>query len=163
MEKTPIEMIKILSSEQLELAREFVDLGVKLNCKSQVRFAGAHKTWKCVMSQRKPARILYTIECAEEKWHIKACLWNINAYRNELNKCSEKIKNIIKEAYECKSCNTHCKGGAQFTFEDIQYTKCVGCCFYFAKLEKNEWKQLLCLIEKEHEATNTTNYFVSLS
>ena len=154
MEKTPIEMIRILPDQEFALVKDFVDLGEKLNCKSQVRFATAHKTWKCVYSRKKPSRVLYTIECTDEKWHIKACLWNIDAYRELLSKCSDRIKEIIKNAYNCKSCNGHCKGGAEFTFEKILYKKCVGCCFYFSKLSKDDWYSLLSLIEKEYAASN---------
>ena len=100
--------------------------------------------------------MLFTIECTEEKWQIKACLWNIDAYRNELNKCSEVMQNRIIEAYNCKSCNSHCNGGAEFTFKGVQYRKCVGCCFYFSNLIEDDWGQLLLLIEKECEATNPT-------
>jgi hypothetical protein len=152
--KTPIEMIRILPDEQFEIAKKFINLGEKLNCKFQVRFAPAHKSWKCVISRKRPARVLYTVECKEDRWHIKACLWNINAYNTILSNCSVIIKNIIKTAYDCKLCNTHCNGGAGFTFENVNYRKCVGCCFYFSNLNQGEWSSLIQLIENEYKATS---------
>ena len=56
MDKTSVEMIRILPNEQFEVANKFVNLGTKLDCKSHVRFAPAHKTWKCVMSRKKPSQ-----------------------------------------------------------------------------------------------------------
>ena len=154
MEKTPAEMIRILSDDEFFKANKFVEFAEKLKCKSKVRFAPAHKTWKCVYSRTKPSRTLFTIECTETKWHIKACLWNIDAYREILSKCSEKIKNAIVNTYNCKECNRHCKGGAGFTFEDSKYQKCVGCVFYFSELSNDDWDSLALLIQKEYEATN---------
>ena len=154
MEKTPIEMIGILPDDEFFIANKFVKLAEKLKCKYKIRFAPAHKAWKCVYSRTKPTKTLFTIECTEERWHIKACLWNIDAYRETLSKCSEKIKNDIVNAYNCKECNSHCKGGAGFTFEDNKYQKCVGCVFYFSKLNGDDWDSLALLIQKEHEATN---------
>jgi len=151
MNKTPIEMIEILPVEELERAKKFVTLGEKLNCKSIVRFASAHKSWKCVFSMKKPSRVLFTLECTAERWHVKACLWNIDAYADYLVSCSEKIKSIIKNAYDCKRCNDRCKGGAEFTIENITYKKCIGCCFYFSKMENKDWCDLLTLVEKESE------------
>lgn len=154
MDKTPIEMIEILPIEQFELAKEFVNLGERLKCKFQVRFARAHKTWKCVMSRSKPSRVLFTIECTEAKWHIKACLWSIDTYREVLEKSSDTIKDIVKKAFNCKLCNIHCNGGACFTLDGLQYRKCLGCGFYFQNLNQDDWYQLLSLLEKEYEATN---------
>ena len=153
-EKTPDEMIKILPENKYSEAVRFVSLGHELNCKAQTRFAHSNKYWRCVFSIKKPSRVLFTIECTEEWWRIKACLWNIDAYQNLLSACSEKIKKDILTAYDCKSCNNHCKGGAGFTFEDKQYQKCVGCCFYFSELCKDDLDILLQLITQEYHATN---------
>ena len=53
MDKTPSEMIRILPDHEFSLANDFVLLGEKLNCKRKVRFATAHKTWKCVYERKK--------------------------------------------------------------------------------------------------------------
>ena len=153
MDKTPIEMIRILPDDDFRLAKIFVDLGGKLDCKSKVRFAPGHKTWKCVFSRKKPAKTLYTIDCTESRWQVKACLWNIDAYHDVLAKCSDNIKNTIIHGYDCKTCNTHCKGGAGFTFNNIRYQKCVGIVFVFSNLCEGDWNDLASLIVKEYEAT----------
>ena len=153
-EKTPQEMIRILPNDAYEKALGFINFGVALNCKANIRYAHANKYWRCVFSRKKPSRVLFTVECTDEWWRVKACLWNIDNYRNYLSECSDKIKNIIINAYNCKSCNNHCKGGAGFTFKGIKYQKCVGCCFYFSELCKDDWNGLLQLITQEYRATN---------
>ena len=152
-EKTPYEMIEILPETELPKAQRFVDLAEQLDCKTQIRFAPAHKTWKCTVSRKNPSRVLFTIECTSEKWHVKACLWNIDAYRQTLEDSAEAIQNTVKNAYDCNLCNARCKGAA-FAFDGISYRKCVGNCFYFSNLTDPEWEQLVTLIRREHEASN---------
>ena len=154
-QKTPIEMIRILPDDEFTKAGMFVELGAELKCKPNIRYAHANKYWRCVFSRKNPSRVLFTVECTEEWWRAKACLWNIDSYLDSFLACSDNIKNIIINAYDCKSCNNHCSGGAQFTHENQQYRKCVGCCFYFCDLSGNDWKDLLMLIEKEHEASSS--------
>ena len=153
-ERTPHEMIEILPDEKYNEALLFVNLGIQLNCKAQTRYAHSNQYWRCVFSRKKPSRVLFTIECTEEWWRVKACLWNMDKYRDLLNACSDRIKHDILSAYDCKSCNSHCKGGAGFSFEGKQYQKCVGCCFYFAELCKDDLDSLLKLITQEYMATN---------
>lgn len=43
-EKTPYETINILPETELSKAQNFVDLAEQLHCKTQIRFAPAHKT-----------------------------------------------------------------------------------------------------------------------
>ena len=152
-EKTPSEVIGILPEEERGIAKRFVELGAALHCKSKVRFAPAHKTWKCVFERTRPSRVLFTLECTPERWRIKACLWNIDAYRDALGACGDAVKDAIRGAYDCRICNDRCKGGARFTFEGVEYAKCVGCCFYFADLREEDWNGLLALIGREHEAS----------
>jgi hypothetical protein len=151
-EKTPSEMIRILPDDSFNEAMCFINLGDKLDCKASTRYAHANKYWRCVYSRKKPVRVLFTVECTEEWWRIKACLLNIDKYRDSLTSCSENIRNTIINAYDCKSCNDHCKGGAKFTFEEKQYQKCTGVNFYFSGLEEEEHDDLILLLTKEHEA-----------
>ena len=72
----------------------------------------------------------------------------------QIEKCSEKIKGIIASAYDCKMCNNRCSGGAEFAFGGVNYKKCIGCCFYFSDLNNEDWRDLLMLIKKEHEASS---------
>lgn len=149
--KSPAEMIRILPEEQYKQVFAFINLGIAIGCKPHTRYAHSNKYWRCVFSIKKPSRVLFTVECTEEWWRVKACLWNIDAYGDVFGSCSERIKNDIINAYDCKHCNKHCKGGAGFLFKNQQYHKCVGCCFYFQELSKDDWDGLALLIMKEHQ------------
>lgn len=149
IDMTPEDMIKILKDKDFENALKFVQVGSLLNCKAAIRYATAHKSWKCVYSKRKPKRVLFTIECDEDKWSIKANLFHIDQYKESVESCSDNIKNAIKSAYDCRMCSSRCKGGAQFTIDNQQFVKCIGCCFYFRNLPDEEWDCIRSLIEME--------------
>ena len=144
-----MEMIGILPEADFIEAGKFVTLGEQLNCKSQVRYAPAHKTWKCVFTMRNPSRVLFTVECTENWWRIKAMLSNIEKYKEELNHCSENFINLIKAAYDCHKCNIFCKGPNPFFIDGIEYRKCLGCSFYFSQLEIADQNSLIHLISRE--------------
>ena len=151
--KTSMEMIEILPANQIPLAKKFVELGTRLNCKYKVNATCLQKTWKCVYSRTKPSRVFFTITCTAEKLEIKACLRNINAYCDCLNNCSDTIKGIITTAFDCHLCSPDfCKGGPAFEFNNKSYKKCVGCCFYFSELTNEDWESLLMLLNKEYES-----------
>ena len=151
-EKSPLEMIKILPKDEFNKALIFINLGNELKCKANTRYAHANKYWRCVFSRKKPSRVLFTVECTEEWWRVKACLKNSDKYQDILIRCSEKIRNIIINAHDCES---SCDDNLKFTFEDKQYQKCIGCGIYFSKLDKEDWNNLALLITKEHESANT--------
>ncbi|MFA7673332.1 MAG: hypothetical protein WCY62_05715 [Clostridia bacterium] len=82
--KTPEEMIKILPDSEYDQAMKFIELGNLLKCKAQVRYAKSNKYWRCVFLKKKPSRVLFTIECTDSWWRIKAMLSNIEQYKQEL-------------------------------------------------------------------------------
>ena len=146
---SPEEMIQILKDRDFKLASDFIQIGSILGCIPAIRYATAHKTWKCVYSKQKPKRVLYTIECNESRWSIKANLFHIDQYRKDVESCSDNIKRTIESAYNCKMCSSHCKGGTVFTLDGEQYKKCIGCCFYFKNLHDEDWYSVQTLIQKE--------------
>lgn len=148
-EKTPPDMIRILPDSEFEKALKFIDLGNALNCSAQTRYAHSNKYWRCVFSKKRPSRVLFTVECTAEWWRIKAMLSNIEQYKEELNNCSENLVNLIKTAFDCHKCNDYCKGPNPFVIDDIEYRKCLGCSFYFSKLDDADQEGLIDLIKKE--------------
>jgi hypothetical protein len=152
MDKTqvsPSEMIKILPSAKRLEAAQFIQLGDTLNCKAQTRYAHSNKYWRCTFSLRKPSRVLFAIECTEEWWRIKAVLSNMEDYVNKLDDCSVDIINIIKTAFDCRKCSIHCKGAHPFTYENIEYRKCIGCSYYFQNLSPESLENLKMLIKED--------------
>ena len=147
---TPQEMIAILNDDSYrEIASSFVELGKAVECNSAIRYAKAHKKWKCVWSKRKPKRVLYTIECDEENWSIKANLFHIDQYKEIVESCSDQVLYRIRTGYDCKQCSSRCKGGTEFELHGISYTKCIGCCFYFKGMASIEWADVMKLLEYE--------------
>jgi hypothetical protein len=154
--KSPIEMIEILSAEQFNTAKKFVDLGEKLKCKTKVRYATRHKLWKCTFTVRTPLKstLLYTLECTEQTWHIRVRLFNINEHIKFLHSCSDNIKNIIKNGLKCSQCNPECRCIEPFTLENVLYQQCIFCNFTFADFNDDEWESILSLIENEFNILN---------
>ncbi len=146
---SPHDMIKILPDKEYKKALRFINLGNELNCKVQTRYAKSNKYWRCVFSKRKPLRVLFTVECTEEWWRVKAMLSNIEQYKHELSKCSETLITLIKTAYDCHKCNNFCKGPNPFIIDGVEYKKCLGCSFYFSNLSEEDQDSLINLLKSE--------------
>ena len=57
----PREMTSVLSGVDLTAAEELISLAERHGLTPQVRYAPGHKTWKCVYSQKKPKRVIFTL------------------------------------------------------------------------------------------------------
>ena len=142
-------MIGILPELEYIKAIEFINLGNALDCKWHTRYAKSNKYWRCVFSMKKTSRVLFTIECTNEWWRIKAMLSNLEKYKDELSNCSENLIHLIKTAYDCHGCNSHCKRPNPFILDGREYRKCLGCSFYFSNLVPNEQNSVMNLLKKE--------------
>jgi hypothetical protein len=149
---TPKEMISIIPEDQRKEAEAFILLGKELNCRAQTRYAASNKYWRCVFSLRKPSRVLFTLECTDEWWRIKAVLSKMTAYVHKLDACTDELLDNIKTAYDCRRCNTYCKGAIPFTYQGTKYVKCIGCSYYFRDLSKQSWEALKMLIREDAAA-----------
>ena len=154
-EKTPADMIGILPADLYKAAKKFVDLGEKLQCRTKVRYATRHKLWKCTFTMKKPSWLLYTVECNEQALLVRARLFNIHAYTDFVNGCSDKMKSIIKNGQGCSQCNPHCEGRTPFTLDGNVYRYCTFCGLTFNGLNDDEWENLASLLEKELHAVNS--------
>ena len=148
---SPQDMIKILPENEYKMALKFIDLGGELNCKPQTRYAHSNKYWRCVFSKKKPSRVLFTVECTNDWWRVKAMLSNLEQYKDELNYCSADLVNQIKTAYDCHRCNTYCKTPNPFSIDGVEYKKCIGCSFYFTNLSEDDQDALIRLIKREFQ------------
>jgi len=147
--KTPIEMIEILPGDKQKAAVDFIDLGTELGCGEQTRYAHSGGYWRCVFLKNKPKRVLFTVECSDKWWRVKAMLQNIERYKEIVLSCSENLIKIIKNAYDCKDDCGHCKGGTPFILDNVEYKKCRGCSFYFRELDNEDCKSLIGLLKEE--------------
>lgn len=150
-EKTPEEMIQILPEPQYRDALKFINLGRSLNCKAQTKHAKSNGYWRCVFTKKKPSRVLFTVECTEDWWRVKAMLSNLEQYKEELRGCSETLVHSIISAYDCHKCNDHCKGPNPFYIDNVEYKKCLGCSFYFSDLNEAAQDSLIKLLKREEQ------------
>lgn len=147
--ETTEEMLKVLSGKDYSIAYDFHKLGQSLGCKIEPR-TGA-RSYRILYSTKKPKRSLFTIECNEKKWRVKANLYNLNTYRDTVEECSKTIKDSITKTRTCKKCNPKCIGGSSFELDGKSYITCVGSGHYFANMEEIDWKNLKKLISKEND------------
>jgi len=147
--KTPAEIIQILPEVERKKAFAFINLGDELNCKAQTRYAHSNKYWRCVFSKKKPLRVLFTVECTEEWWRVKAMLSNMEQLKDVCNHCSDRLIDCIKTACDCHQCSDYCKGPKPFTLGQVEYKKCIGCSFYFSDLDDSDQKSLIGLIKED--------------
>jgi len=131
---------------------KFVESFNAHNLKEEIRFAKAHKRYKCKFSTRKPIRALYTLDFNDSDWFIKVNLFTIHRYIDKVYNMSKNIQDIILSGYDCKDCSPNCKGGVKFKYNNVAYDKCIGVNFNFKNLSSNEWNDVIILAKKEIEA-----------
>ncbi|MDS6407625.1 hypothetical protein REL06_016055 [Clostridioides difficile] len=146
--ETTEEMLEVLSGKDYDIACHLHELGKSLDCKIESK-TGA-RSYKIVYSTKKPKRSLFTIECNEKKWRVKANLFHLNTYKDAVEECSKTIKDSITKTRTCKKCNSKCIGGSSFELDGKSYLTCIGSGHYFANMEEMDWKNLEKLITKEN-------------
>ena len=149
--ETPEEIFEILKGEDYENALTLHKIGEKLSCKIEAKTGAA--SYKVVYSMLKPKkRALFTIECNEKKWQVKANLFRIANYELAVATSPDKIKQSIKDTRTCTLCNPGCKGRASYMIDGESLLPCYGSGHYFKELSKDEWQRLGQLIELESNA-----------
>jgi len=149
--KTPHDLVSLAPESEQPFAQSFVDLAETLGLTPAIRPLLRGK-WKCTYARKKPSRVLFTQEYGPDGWRLKANLWHLDTYIHEVENCSDTVKRALTSAYDCRSCNAKCNGGAKFTLEGISYGKCTGNCYYFRGLPEEDWRRVERLIELEMEA-----------
>lgn len=149
------EMLKILSGDDFTQAEMLHKLGESLNCKIEPR-TGAHY-YRIQYSAKKTKRTLFTIECNEKRWRVKANLCFISNYIELASNCSDKIKNTITGTRTCTKCNSRCIGGTHFKLDGRAYFTCIGSGHFFENLTGGEWAELAELLKTEISFLGASN------
>lgn len=147
--ETAEDMLKVLPGKAYDAALDLHDFGKSIGCKIEAK-KGA-KNYKIVYSKKKPSRTLFTIECDDKKWKVKANLFNISGYKSVAEGCSNAIKNSIKKTKECTHCNTRCVNHPSYELDGRTYLPCYGCGHFFKDMIDSDWKDLKMLIKYEAE------------
>ena len=149
--ETPEEILQILQDTDYETALSLHELGKKLDCKIEAK-TGA-KSYKITYALTKPKkRALFTIECNDVKWQVKANLFRIANYELEVATSPDKIKQCIKATRACVLCNPGCTGRASYVIDGETLLPCYGSGHYFKGLDTHEWQRLEELITFESKA-----------
>lgn len=99
----------------------------------------------------KPKRTLFTIECNEKRWRVKANLYHLDQYRTQAEQTSETIRQAITGTRACTGCNSKCIGGSRFRLNGRTYLTCIGSGHFFENMTKEEWQELRNLLAAELE------------
>lgn len=146
---TTEEMLKILQQDHYTQAQALHQLGQSLDCKIAPR-TGAH-CYRIQYSLKKPGRTLFTLECNEKKWRVKANLYHISQYMDTAEGCSPSVKAHIIRTRTCTRCNPKCIGGSAFQMDKQGYFTCIGSGHYFENLTASQWEELIALLQREHQ------------
>lgn len=148
-ETTADSMLKILKQSDYECALNLHNWAKNSGCKIASR-TGAHY-YRIQYNTTKPKRSLFTIECNEKRWRIKANLYHLSQYNVQAERVSSNIKTFIKETRTCTGCNSRCIGGSHFELDGKSYFTCIGSGHFFESMSKAEWKELKGLLQLEQE------------
>lgn len=153
---SPDDIKDSLTDGDKAIADDFITFAEQNGLKPKVKYAPWNNVWKCVYSQKKPKRVIYTIEAAPGKLMVKACLFNIEKYLHKYA-LPETIKNqlIHERNWNCGNCNETCRKGVRFSMDGQDYYKCIGGAFTLGPLDAADWKQVCELIKEEMTAGGT--------
>ena len=148
------DVLSVVSSEYLNLAKDFFSFGEEHGLKLQIRFANADKTYKCVFSKVKPRRVVFTLDVFTDKFRVKANLYGIDSYLNDCSLTVNVLAQLQNNAWNChrhegNTCNGKCRGGIPLTTNGETEYKCIGGAFVFKDLSSDEWQQIIRFIERE--------------
>lgn len=144
------EMLQILSGGDYEKAMFLHEFGRNIGCKIEPRTGARY--YRIQYSTPKPKRSLFTIECNESRWRVKANLYHISQYIELAASSSDAIKSAVKATRACTKCNSRCIGGSHFTLDGRDYITCIGSGHYFEDMDKADWERLAALLSKENDA-----------
>lgn len=139
-----------LKGEERAAADEFFALAGQYGLKPTVRYAAWKRSWKCVFTQKKPKRVIFTIETAPGSFTVKACLFNIGQYLHK-HTLPEAVKSqlVHDRNWNCGNCNETCRKGVPFSLDGRDYYKCIGGAFTLGPLNASDWKLARELIKEE--------------
>jgi len=159
------EAMEFLSSDEWIIANslhEFAtSLGLKIEMRRNLQKAG--RGYYIEYSTKKPKHKLFYIHTHEQYktgeiiLKVKANLFNIDEYRESVEKSPLIIKQSIKNTYHCTQCkSTNCIGvNLHYTLDGVEYDPCIGCGHYFVALSSLEWEVLKGLISNEYNIITT--------
>jgi hypothetical protein len=155
------EAFQFLPLDKHTVAYELHELANSLNLKIGMRrnLQKAGRGYCIEYSIKKPKRMLFIIKTNEKyktneiDFRIKANLFHIDRYREDVEKSPLKIKEAIKNTAQCSKCNPVCFNvKSQYTLDGVFYDPCYIKGHHFENLITSEWNKLKQLIIEEWKA-----------
>lgn len=155
-----LEAIQFLPQAEQTVAQDLHELSKLLSLKVSMRrnLQKAGRGYCIEYSTKKPNRMLFTIKTGEKyktkeiDFRIKANLFHIDGYREEVEKSPSKIINSIKSTDECGKCNPVCYNvKSRYTLDGVYYDPCYIKGHHFEDLNPFEWNVLKNLIMEEYK------------
>ena len=153
------EAMEFLSPDEQEIASDLHDFAISLGLKIEMRknLQKAGRGYYIEYSTNKPKRKLFYIHMHEQyktgeiTFRVKANLFNIDNYREGVEKSPLAIKQSIKDTGNCTKCKTTCFAmNLRYTLEGVNYDPCYGHGHYFQGLSSSEWAVLMELTAHEY-------------
>lgn len=145
---TVLEMLQTLPKEEYEKAYSLHLLAQELGLQAKPRTGAQY--YRIAYNTKKPTRTVFTIECNDVKWRVKASLQSLEDYRELAQECDSKLKEQITQTRTCTECNpTRCKMGTRFHLDNKEYYTCIGSGHFFKDLTVSQWGQFKNLIREE--------------
>lgn len=145
---------KIIADMFIGLAKE---AGLKVEIKYKkpnVIDLNINKGYKCVFTKSK--RILFTLDFSRSHFSVKANLYQIDKYKDNMDLTDDILSQMQDGAWDCAwykggTCSDTCRRGIPLTLNGKTEYKCIGGAFTFRNLTDNEWRQVAALIKTEAE------------
>jgi hypothetical protein len=137
----------------------FIDLAKKANLRAEIKYTkpkiidlNINKGYKCVFS--KANRVIFTLDFSRKHFSVKANLYDINKYKDDIDLSENIISQMQNGAWDCEwykggTCSDKCRRGIPLTINGKTDYKCIGGAFTFRDLCSDEWQKIMMMVEKE--------------
>lgn len=142
----PAEMLQIISSAYQQ-ALSFYNMAEEQKLIAKPR--KSPKYYRIEYLTESPRRSIFTIQCNESEWLIKAPLVYLCNYDDKLKDCSPDVLAVLSSTRECIQCSSRCSQGAHFTLENQHRIVCVSDEHSFQNLSEHGWADLRMLLKCE--------------
>ncbi len=143
---TEQEMLKIIS-DGYDQALAFSSFAQEQQLLAQTRCSPRY--YRIEYFTENPRRSVFTIQCNESEWMIKAPLVYLHNYDNMLAGCAAEIITVLKTTRECIQCSSRCAQGAHFQLEQRHKIVCISDAHTFQNLSPRGWADLRRLLSEE--------------
>mgnify|MGYP000895791575 CR=1 FL=1 len=159
--ESKIELFQIISSlteEDQSVVSGLHETAIALGYAPKISSAGKKPDdWKCEYTGGKPKRVLYTLRITGGQYSIRAKLFHLTEYTEDLESLSERCKaSLLSASRNCDGRNSNCAGPVSFKVGDQSYSKCRHF-FIFKDIKPEDMDGIRRLLQNEAKCYNMQN------